>query len=60
MTIKYIYNAHGFKTFDILFDGEELLNVKWTIQDREQLNFDVEEYKADFDKLISDKKSRKK
>ena len=52
-TVQYVYNHDGRKTFDILFDGEDRLNTNWTIEDKSRLFFKLEEYKQDFEKLLT-------
>lgn len=56
-TIRFVYFQDGYKFFDILFDGEDVLNCAWSRQDRDSLTFAVEEFKMDFDEMI--KKRRK-
>ena len=51
-TVKYVYMQDGHKFFDILFDGEDRLNVAWSVLDKDELRFDAEEFNDDFSELL--------
>lgn len=58
-TIQSVYNVKGLKYFDILFDNNVYgLSYMWCKHDRDTLDFSIQKYRDEFEKLIKGKRKK--